>query len=129
MDDLAKKLSDLLNSPDGLQKIQSAAASLGMLSGTDSTGAGNPPPSSAESVPAASLSSPPAADNNPLGDMEMISKLLPLLSTIKGDDDNTILLKALRPYLQDERQQRLDETIKIMHLLKALPMLGDKGIL
>ena len=47
-----------------------------------------------------------------------------LLSGVKKDDENTVLLKALRPYLQNERQQRLDETIKIMHMLQILPMLG-----
>ena len=47
---------------------------------------------------------------------------------MKSDDENTTLLKALRPYLQSERQQRLDETIKIMHMLKLLPLLGGGGL-
>ena len=39
-----------------------------------------------------------------------------------------MLLKALRPYLQDERRHRLDDTLKIMQMLKVLPLLKDKGI-
>lgn len=35
MDDLTQKISELLNSPDGMQKLQAAAASLGILKEDD----------------------------------------------------------------------------------------------
>lgn len=132
MDDLAKKLNELLNSPDGMQKLQQAAASLGQMMGN--TGEENtagpaetPPPPAAEPIPAPS-SPPPNAGGGleGLGDMAAIARILPLLSGMKKDDENTTLLKALRPYLQSERQQRLDETIKIMHMLQILPLLGGQ---
>lgn len=122
MDDLAKKLSELLNSPDGMQKIQAAAASFGMLGGgTSASDKSDPPPESA--------SSPfPSLDGlGSLGDIETIQKLIPIISGLKSDNQDTILLKALRPYLQDERQQRLDESIKMMQLIKLLPLLKEKG--
>lgn len=126
MDDLAKKLNDLLNSPDGMQKIQSMASSLGMLS--SNPGEKSNSSSLAESVPAGASPSSLPIDGDSVGDLEMISKLMPLLSGLKADDQNTILLRALRPYLKDDRQQRLDESIKIMQLLKVLPLLSDKDI-
>lgn len=135
MDDLAKKLNDLLNSPDGMQKIQEAASSLGILTGNGSGDSrdifGNGEKSNPSvSEPSVNFpSSVPPVDGNLLGDMEMIKKLMPLLSNMRSDDQNTILLKALRPYLQDDRQQRLDESIKILQLLKVLPLLKDKDIL
>ncbi len=122
MDDLAKKISDLLNSPEGMQKLQAAAASFG-IGGNAASEEKNEP-----SVPAgASIPSSSSDFASGLGDMEMIQKLLPLLSNVKSDDKDTILLKALRPYLQDQRQQRLDETVKMMRLLKILPLIKDKG--
>ncbi len=131
MDDLAKKLNDLLSSPEGMQKLQQAAASLGVMMGEGGGEGGSPPAeaSGAPSPPAPEPVSSPAVNNSAgdldgLGDMAAIARFLPLLSDMKGDDENTTLLKALRPYLQDERQQRLDETIKIMHMLKILPLLG-----
>ena len=126
MDDLVKKLNDLLNSPEGMQKLQQAAASLGVMMGEGGGEGGSPPAeaSGAPSPPAPEPASSSAVDLDGLGDMAAIARFLPLLSGMKGDDENTTLLKALRPYLQDERQQRLDETIKIMHMLKILPLLG-----
>ena len=44
MDDLAKKLNDLLNSPDGMQKLQQAAASLGAMMGEGEGDSGRPSP-------------------------------------------------------------------------------------
>lgn len=126
MDDLAKKLNDLLSSPDGMQKIQSMASSLGMLS--SDPGEKSNSHSLAESVPAGAPPSPLPIDGGSVEDLEMIRKLMPLLSSFKADDENTILLRALRPYLKDDRQHRLDESIKIMQLLKVLPLLSDKDI-
>ncbi len=136
MDDLAKKLNELLNSPDGMQKLQQAAASLGQMMGNAGEESAavpteTPPPPAAEPIPAPS--SPPLNEGegleglgDTLGDMAAIARILPLLSGMKKDDENTTLLKALRPYLQSERQQRLDETIKIMHMLQILPLLGGQ---
>ncbi len=133
MDDLAKKLNDLLNSPDGMQKLQQAAASLGAMMGGAENASQAAPPEEAPPPPepAAAPPSPSPGEGgglDSLGDMAAVARLLPLLSSMKGDDENTALLKALRPYLQSERQHRLDETIQIMHLLKILPLLGGGGL-
>ncbi|NLN81737.1 MAG: hypothetical protein GX136_04240 [Clostridiales bacterium] len=129
MDDLAQKLSELLSSPDGLQKLQSAAASLGIGNQSavdDPPAAANPPAAGNPDLSPVSAALPyPDAGG---GDYEAISKLLPLVSRFKQDNQDTMLLKALRPYLQDERRHRLDDTLKIMQMLKVLPLLKDKGI-
>ena len=50
-------------------------------------------------------------------------KLVPVLSNIKQDDDTTRLLHALRPFLSEERQQKLDEATKMLQLVKILPVI------
>ena len=118
VDDLTQKISELLNSPDGMQKLQAAAASLGILKEDDQA--------DSQYVPAAKQ---PADDIgfSSQDELQAIKKLLPLVNGIRKDDQDIMLLKAIRPYLQDNRQTRLDETIKIMHMLKVLPLLKDKG--
>ncbi len=61
--------------------------------------------------------------------LNMIMKIAPLLGTINQEDNNTRLLNALRPLLKSERQKKLDEAIKIMRMLKFLPLLKEQGIL
>ena len=123
MDDLAQKLSDLLSSPDGIQKLQAAAASLNTLKGNNSEAQSSAVPVSA--------GKPPKTDIGDFagGDIETLSKLMPLISNFKKDDQDTMLLKSIRPYLKDDRRKRLDDAIKVMHMLKALPLLKDKGVL
>ncbi len=106
--DLGKKLDALLNSPEGLAKISDAMAALGM-------GNADPPPAPA-----------PAPDPSP--DLSGLLNLMPLFSSFGKDDEHTALLKALRPYLHGEREKRLDESVKLMQLLKLLPLLQERGL-
>lgn len=107
--DLGQKLDQLLNSPEGMAKIGQMMAA---LSGTDTA----PPPS----APPA-----PAAETAP--DLSGLLRFAPLVSQLGKEDDNTALLKALRPYLHGDREKRLDESVKLMQLLKLLPILREGG--
>ena len=102
--DLGKKLEELLRSPDSMAKISEAMAAMGL---------GNDAPSE-----------PPPSSNAPFD----LSGLLPLLSSVGKDDQHTALLRALRPYLHGDREKRLDESVKLMQLLKFLPLLQEKGL-
>ena len=120
MDDLSSKLSELLSDPNIMEQVKGLS---GMF------GAAN------QSAP--SPTAPPAnnyADNNsqnfnmPDDTMNMIMKIMPLLSSINKEDENTALLRALRPLLGKSRQKKLDEAIKIMQMMKILPLLKNQGI-
>lgn len=109
MEDLNEKLTRLLSSPEGMQKIQSAMAALG---GALPQEEAPPPP-------------PPPADNGV--DMAAISRLLPLLGNLNQDSEDTRLLQALRPYLHGHRAERLEESMRLMKLMKLLPLLQEGG--
>lgn len=111
MEDINEKLSKLLSDPNSMAKIQSAMAALSTAdspaTNTDSPGATTPSPSLLDSIP----------------DLSMLSKLAPLMGAFNKEDDDTRLLQALRPYLSGEREQKLDETMKLLKLAKLLPLL------
>ena len=115
MDDLNEKLARLLSSPDSLNKIQSAMAALGGDGSAPSPPPAAPPPVS------------PAISGLP--DLAMLSKLTPLLAGMGKDDDDTRLLRALRPYLHGPREKRLDEAVQLLRLSKLLPLLQQQGML
>lgn len=108
MDDLSDKIQQLLSSPDAMDKIQSMMAALG---------AGDTQPS----VP------PPPASPIDGTDMGSLLKLAPLLGQLQQEDNGSNLLKALKPYMHDERSKRLDEAIRILHLMKLLPLFKELG--
>lgn len=101
---LAEKLSEILNDPEGMARIESLAQSLLSDNG-----------SQPEAVPDA------------LDGM----KIAKILSTLKtgGNDNRSQLLLALRPHLSIERQERVDKAIKLLRLVSLLPLLKESGVL
>ena len=67
--------------------------------------------------------------NNELFNPAMINRIGKISNAVSGDDERTALLKALKPLLSSERQQKADEAIKIMRMLKLLPLLKDSELL
>ena len=51
------------------------------------------------------------------------------MQQMNTETPNTALLKSLRPLLKEERRHKVDEAIRIMHLLSLLPVLQQSGIL
>lgn len=60
--------------------------------------------------------------------LQMVGKLAPMLSQINREDDSTRLLHALRPLLGPARQKKLDEAIKILQMMRLLPLLKESGV-
>lgn len=128
-EDMGEKIARLLSSPEGMAKIRSAMAAFG---GGDSPAAAAAAPAA---TPAAAAEPPIPAVPKPdtagggLPDAAALTRLLPLLGSLNKDDDDTRLLQALRPYLHGEREQRLDEAVKLLRLSHLLPLLQAQGVL
>lgn len=114
MEDLNEKLTHLLSSPEGMQKIRSMMAALGGTA-QESDAAEPPPPAPP----------PPSADTGV--DMAALGKILPLLGSMNQDNEDTRLLAALRPYLHGQRAERLEESMRLLRLMKLLPLLTEGG--
>ena len=112
MEDLNEKLTRQLSSPEGMEKIQSMMSALGGALPQEE--APPPPP-----MP------PPAAGGI---DMAALSKVLPLLGQMNQENEDTRLLAALRPYLHGQRAERLEESMRLLKLMKLLPLLTEGGV-
>lgn len=87
--------------------------------------------------PAASQVTPPVVPPvaPPQGDvpnmtemMGAMTKLAPLMSQMRQEDDTTRLLQALKPLLGHEKRKKIDESIKMLQMMKMLPLLKSSGI-
>ena len=118
-DALTQKLRSVLSSPDSMAKIQAIAGSLGA---SDLPFSLPEPAAEASAAPASEAS---AAPSLPSGmDVSLIARLAPLLGNMGKDNQDTRLLRALRPYLHGEREKRLDEAIHLVQLAPLLQQLG-----
>ena len=110
MDGMEQKLGAILSDPASMSKIMELAKGLGL----------NPP-----GLPAAEASGPaqpepkPSLPDLPLPQAAALGSLLSAMGGQGPDDKQTALLKALRPYLRPERQDRLDRAIQTARMVKA----------
>lgn len=121
MGDWDDKLNAILSSPETMEQIAALASSL----------SGN----SAEQPPSEAPAPPPAEGLSALLggiDPELIGKLMPLLREYQsGGGEQAALLNALRPFVREESQQKLDKALRITRLSKviraSMSLLGGSG--
>ncbi len=106
MDDLSTKLSEILNDEESMKRVKNLAESL-----------------------LADKESP--AENNTGLDAGEINAVMKILGRLKsGSDDNrTALLLALKPNLSKQKQEKVDNAVKLLKLIEILPYLKESGIL
>lgn len=105
MDDINEKLNTLLSDPDSMARIMQLAQQLSGGSGGQQTAA--PPPA----APA-----PPAP--MPSIDPQLIAKFLPIVQEFSRDNSQTTqLLYALRPFLKDGKQEKVERAAKLARLI------------
>ena len=112
MSELEDKISQILNNPEALKQVQSLGEQLGL-----SRSAPEPPKLPPSGVP---------VSDDMLG---TITRLAPLMQSLKSDDDTTRLLNALKPFLSEDKRQKLDRAEKLIKLVKMIPILRESGIL
>lgn len=104
MDDLSEKISGILSDPEAMRDIAALASQLGV----DAPGVHKEPePSPADDTAA------------------MLSGLMPMLGSLKQEDETTRLLEAMRPFLSEERQRKLDKAKRLIKVMKLMPLLKD----
>ncbi len=156
MDNLGEELKKFLSDPQSMQQVEALANSLGLTGESAqkepvSAPATSPPtPSGNQGLdpallanlmgalsqgsqnPGSALLSPPAAPPPVSGItpelLGMVTRLAPMLSRINQEDDSTRLLHALRPLLGPTRQKKVDEAMKILQMMRLLPVLKESGI-
>ena len=115
MEDMAGRISELLSSPGGMDKIKSLA---------DALFKDNAPPKDE-----------PSENNSDQGfslpDGFDIGKIMGLVSVLNNNqaDRRSDLLLALKPHLSAERRERVDKAVKLLKIAALLPVLKEQGIL
>lgn len=124
MPDLQEQLNQILSNPEALRQVQSLGEQLGLSNGNSTQKPAEPAP-----PPPPPQQSNLQNNNIMSGDMlKIFSKIAPLMSSFKNDDETTVLLHSLRPFLSPERRERLEKAEKMLKLLKLLPLLKDNGL-
>lgn len=132
MAEFEEKLNALLSNPESMSRIMELAQGLGLGGSTASQGSESSSaaqPTAAQPFAAqASATSPSGA--LPLGgdilssltgglDPKLLAKLLPLVQELGSQQNSNSrqLIFALRPYLQSERQEKVERALQLARLI------------
>ncbi len=130
MNDISEKIQELLSDEESMKKIQQLYQMISQESSNDKQ------PSHEEcddgcyenSDSSCFTDDSQCEDMNFGFDFDMLFKLQELFGNT-GENKNTALITALKPYLSVEKQEKADKAIKIMNMLDAVEILKDSGIL
>ena len=126
MEDLTEKISGILNNPEMMNTIKSLS---GLLDSSDEKVTQDNKceknDRDEETSNNNSLSLPSFSPEM----MQMVLKLMPVLSSVKKDDKYTHFLKALRPLLSETKRKKLDNSAQLLQVMRILPILRNQGIL
>ena len=123
MDDLGSKIAQILSDEKALEQIQELSK---MFSLPDSPQ--NPIHKNEEKGESNSDMSLMGTLSSPQT-LSLISKISPLLADVGQEDDTTRLLKSLRPFLSDNRKQKLDEASKLLKMMRLFSQIKDMNLL
>lgn len=126
MDELTEKISDLLSSPEGMEKVKTVISLLNQNNDDEKNTPDSSKNDSDSSGQSLSGISKLLSDGTTLQMISMVQKAMELMGT---EDERTALLKSLKPLLNDKRKERVDEATKILNMVKLLPLLKEQGIL
>lgn len=113
MSELQDTLRQIMSNPEAMRQVQSLGEQLGLNT------------ASAASAPPAPVPAPPDTTG---GDMlSAFSKLAPLMRAPQNDE-TAALLNALRPFLSEEKQERLRHAQRLIGLMRVIPLLKDSGL-
>ena len=133
MAELEEKLNAILGNPDAMGQIMALARSLNG-GGGGAAGESSPPEAGESQSPpqAAQTEAPDLSALLGQADPRLMQLGLGLLKNCKERDDrNAALLRALRPFLKEERRAGLDQALQIVGVTRiiraALDTMGGKG--
>lgn len=114
MSELEEKLNALLSDPNSMAQVMQMAQQLSGAMGEQKAAAPPPPPPPPPPVP-------PASDpGGALGglDPKLLGKLLPLAGELGTENSAAMqLLNALRPFLKEEKQGKIQRAARLARLI------------
>ena len=116
MSEFDEKLNALLSDPDRMAQIMQMAQS---LSGAAAPPPPTPPPTRPETKPTPPVGTDILSSLTGGIDPQLLTRLLPLIRELGSDSGSgaRALLYALRPYLKQERQERVERALQLAKLL------------
>lgn len=123
MADFEQQLNSILSSPETMEQIMALANSISSGGTGSDEASGNGPPSPPDGGGLGGLSALLNGPGSPLGQLDpsLVQAGLELVQAYRtASEEQLALLTALRPFLQEERQAKLDRAVQLTRTARVL---------
>lgn len=123
MSEFEEQLNSILSSPETMDQIMALANSISGGGASPQPEAGGTPDEPRSGPDLSQLLSMLSGPNSPFGNLDpgLVQAGVSLIQEYGRDDqEQTALLTALRPYLPEERQARLDRAVQLARTARVL---------
>lgn len=120
MSEFEDRINSILGNPEEMEKIMNLASQF--MGGSDKKEEPGTERSGQGGVSSQNSDAGPGLGGlGSLGgfDMEMFSKMSRLMSQVKGGSEKTELLRAMGPYLKQERRERLEKAVRFARIARV----------
>ncbi len=117
MSEFEDRINSILGNPEEMEKIMNLASQFMGGSGKNEEPGAERGGGGAQSQSAGA--GPGVFDALGGLDMEMFSKMSRLMSQVKGGSEKTELLRAMGPYLKQERREKLEKAVRFARIAKV----------
>lgn len=134
MDDISAAINQFLSNEENVKQLGALASAMGLSeqgkNDVKNTDKGSQGDLSGLMQLLSNTSGGEKSDSAPVNmpDMAQLMKIQKIFSSFSKEDENILLLKALKPHLQEKNQKKVDDAIRIMQLISVLPMIKESGL-
>ncbi len=126
MNDLNSQINQILNNPEMMEQIKALSGLFGQSAAPQGAN-GDFNVSENNSVVQPKQQSP--LDLLGADGLQTAMRFMPIITELKKEDDTTQLLRAIKPFLSPQRQDKLEEAIRILRIIRIVPMLKNQNLI
>ena len=122
MSDITSQINQILSNPEMMEQIKTLS---GLFGQSAPPRGANGDLSIADALP--KQQSP--IDLLGADGLQTAMRFMPIITELKKEDDTTQLLRAIKPFLSPQRQDKLEEAIRILRIIRIVPMLKNQNLI
>ena len=126
MSDLTSQINQILSNPEMMEQIKALSGLFGQSAAPQGANGDFTMPENS-SVPQPKQQSP--LDLLGADGLQTAMRFMPIITELKKEDDTTQLLRAIKPFLSPQRQDKLEEAIRILRIIRIVPMLKNQNLI
>lgn len=126
MSDLTSQINQILSNPEMMEQIKALSGLFGQSAAPQGSG-GDFSVSESSNVPQSKQQS--SIDLLGADGLQTAMRFMPIITELKRDDETTQLLRAIKPFLSPQRQDKLEEAVRILRIIRIVPLLKNQGLM